>query len=378
MLWVKRLSPEVARHHQLEKTSLIGFDSRSPLHRFTLCFMPFRALPAGLRSAAELMRRPAPTLALLLAAPAWCAAQATPTILAWDRVPDHDRPGIRWEVETPQGIVSCDKVQVLVTERRCTALIVRPLPTRIRLRACLATCAAWSPPARLPDQSQEPRQVTIRSGPPKSGARGAVAPDGTSNVDAAPASSNAWTAAGKTTAGANRVGVVVLESRFLMAGNPTSVTWGRVPMGSPVAGAAPSPLRIYVIANPPTSASDIVVSWPTAVAGRISVTSYQGVDQQTPVRSGSPSTASGLSTATSVSVPSAAGDMVIDVMRIGNMLPTVGEGQTLNYAKQGGSDSMGSSREVSTGSTVTMSWIHLNGAWATVAISLQPAGGGSP
>jgi len=31
-LRIKTFSPEVARHHRFAKTSLIGFDPRSPLH----------------------------------------------------------------------------------------------------------------------------------------------------------------------------------------------------------------------------------------------------------------------------------------------------------------------------------------------------------
>jgi hypothetical protein len=61
VLRIKRLSPEAARHHQLEKTGFIEFDPRSPLSFFESAGPPAprlaHAAPLALRCSAPLRSR---------------------------------------------------------------------------------------------------------------------------------------------------------------------------------------------------------------------------------------------------------------------------------------------------------------------------------
>jgi hypothetical protein len=136
--------------------------------------------------------------------------------------------------------------------------------------------------------------------------------------------------------------------------------------------------EILRLMNPPAGTADINITLNGArrfVAGAILLT---GVDQTDPI--GTYNTATGTSTAPSVTVSSAANELVVDVL--GNRYSTsasVGSGQTLRWTNvtTNGTDSRnirGSSSTEAGASSVTMSWtLGSSCEWAIVAVPVRPA-----
>lgn len=210
----------------------------------------------------------------------------------------------------------------------------------------------------------------------------AVLHDGEANLTGRHASAATWTLSGKTTAGSDRVGVV----RFMASTDSpvTSVTWGGVAMtlvGSVVRSDAT--IYAYEIPAPPTEASDVLIAFTSgSPSGPYTVSSYNGVDQTTPIRNQGAGalfvSATGTSTTPSVNVTSATGDLVLDAMDVAQVISSVGANQTTEFLDTaGGSDRFGASREAGA-ATVTMSWTTGSAGWSILAFSLNAATGGEP
>ena len=204
-----------------------------------------------------------------------------------------------------------------------------------------------------------------------------VAFDGEAVVAAEFSATDTWTLAAKTTAGANRVGVLALFYTTVSA--PTSVEYGGNAMTSVVSEVwGTRTVRLYQYVAPPTGATSIVVGFAGSESGIAAVVSYNGVDQTTPIRAGSPNTATGTSTAPSVAITSQADDMVVDAVVISHLLSSAGGGQTERHNDDDGARSLGGSDEAG-GASVTMSWTGAgSAAWAIVGASLAAVGGGPP
>lgn len=204
----------------------------------------------------------------------------------------------------------------------------------------------------------------------------AVAHDGESNIVARQATATTWTISGKTTAGSNRCGVFLFMAGFApAAGYPT---WGgSVMTAGPTVARGSAVIRAYVIAAPPTSASNVVTQWEGGAPadGPYAIASFNGVDQTTPIRGGSGNTATGTSTTPSVAITSQTGDMVIDAVDLAQLLTAAGAGQTEIGQSLGGSEEFGASYEAGA-STVTMSWSGNSAAWSILGFSLAASGGG--
>ena len=137
---------------------------------------------------------------------------------------------------------------------------------------------------------------------------------------------------------------------------------------------------------PSASTTTLYVSWPsnqdeTAIGGA----SYTGVDQTTPLGTQASATGAPISTAATVDVSSAAGELVVDVVAFldnsGNITSlTAGAGQTarVDIDLVGGLDfeSFGMSEEAGA-ATVTMSWTGTgtNTGWTIKGVPLKPSGG---
>ena len=202
----------------------------------------------------------------------------------------------------------------------------------------------------------------------------AVAYDGEANVTAGLNGVTSVTLSGKTTAGSNRCAIWHagwgddLSNITTITYAGTGMTSAVVVDGSGITGA------IYRFLNPTTAGSDVAVSWGAAVYGACGCSSYNGVDQTTPV-SGTANATNLSSTPATVNITSATGEVVVDGCGQAYATPTVGAGQTQVFNSDGGSGfyfGLGS-REAGA-ATVTMSWTFSgNQGWVIVAASLKAA-----
>lgn len=215
----------------------------------------------------------------------------------------------------------------------------------------------------------------------------AVAHDGEANVSGAVNFGNTITLASKTTAGSDRAGVVMVGWENAEGATVSSVTWNGVSMGAARISQVndlqtPDAIfnsSIYVIVNPPTGASDVVVTFSDDVRGGAGAAGFTGVDQTTPVRAGSTvgleASAGGTQ---SVTVNASAGDMAVDAAmdESGGGGATVDASQTQVFKVENTSGgekwSMGSYEALS-GSSVGMAWDSTD-FWCQCALALASAG----
>lgn len=192
-----------------------------------------------------------------------------------------------------------------------------------------------------------------------------------------------------TTSGNDRalaVGVHVLDSPT--AALVSTITYNSVSLGTEIANVLnPSYTRTqaYCLAGPASGSNTLAVTMNGAsefhlVLGAISAT---GVNQTTPVRSGSLQTQNADSASPSLTISSAAGDLVVDFITVGQsnvpgVAPAAGAGQTSRYTQTGSYSGVGGSTEPGA-SSVTMTWTTTGiGApeLAYIGFSLQDVGGG--
>ena len=138
--------------------------------------------------------------------------------------------------------------------------------------------------------------------------------------------------------------------------------------------------RQYVLATNDKAAGSHTVSVSytgTAVGTAFGAASYAGVDQTTPIRSGSATSASGSDDAPTVAVTSQADDLAIDMVYHAAVTETAGGGQTERIDVANGGNQLSVSDEAGAAS-VTMSW-SLSAASNCVLCALSvAAAGGAP
>src|SRR5438876_1626661 len=185
-----------------------------------------------------------------------------------------------------------------------------------------------------------------------------------------------------TTSGTNRLLVVGVSWAASSALTVSSVTYGVQTMtsiGSAVNGTNAGMQLFYLPESllPASGTADNVTVNMSSSASELvggSIT-FTGVNQTTPV--GIFASATGSSTAASVTVPSNTGETVIDTVATKiKTAPTVGGGQTQQWnpgSTQGQGWGAGSTKPGA--SSVTMSWTVANGAWAIGAVGIKPAAG---
>jgi hypothetical protein len=134
-------------------------------------------------------------------------------------------------------------------------------------------------------------------------------------------------------------------------------------------------VKLFRIVNPPESASDIVFEFSAPVAMGYIASSYNGVDQDTPCEN--TITATGSGPTASVTITSAAGNLVIDAVTCaGPSVAPIDITQEGSDVTDGGSYTMGAGRDDGAASVV-MSWdLSSSVAWAIIATSLRASGGG--
>ncbi len=133
-------------------------------------------------------------------------------------------------------------------------------------------------------------------------------------------------------------------------------------------------ITIYRLINPPSGTANVVVNF-SGTLGKgavVSATSFRGVDQTTPL--GTFNSAIGSSTAPSVNIASASGDLVYDVLALKNLTAlTANSGQTERWDLSAGEIRGGGSTEPATTTSTTMSWTTANAKWAIGGVAIKPA-----
>jgi hypothetical protein len=174
----------------------------------------------------------------------------------------------------------------------------------------------------------------------------------------------------KTTAGSNRC--AILHAGWWHGDTAiSSITYGGSAMTLVVGqthAASGNRATLYRFLNPPTTGTTVTITWGGDVFGSVACSSYNNVDQTTPVSN------TAAANSNSVSCTSANGEMVVDCNKQWTT-PTVGAGQTQIHNQGPSGDDCASSRELSTGSSVTMSWGG-NDNSVIVAASLKEASAG--
>uniref|UniRef100_UPI00262434A2 DUF4347 domain-containing protein n=1 Tax=Zoogloea sp. TaxID=49181 RepID=UPI00262434A2 len=177
-------------------------------------------------------------------------------------------------------------------------------------------------------------------------------------------------------AGSNRV--MFVELSISTSGTyATGVTYGGV--GMTLVGRSSSgvvPVEIWKLVNPTVGTASVVASFSATTAAAGGATTYNGVDQTTPVR-GSFVSAFGNSTTVSVTVASAPGDLVIDAQSWQG-LPSggaPGPGQTITWSQQNASITGGSTSEAGAASVEMSSSFGSSTNWVIGAVSLKAAAG---
>jgi hypothetical protein len=137
--------------------------------------------------------------------------------------------------------------------------------------------------------------------------------------------------------------------------------------------------EIWQLKSPPVGTTNVVV---TATVGTSTLlggaTSFQGVDQTTPL--GTPVLTSGSGGEASATVSSIPGELVVAVAAVrGGTTSTIGTGQTPLWLKTdgaGGAAAWGAASTKLGNPSVTMSWsvnAAAAGGWSEVAVAIKPA-----
>ena len=212
----------------------------------------------------------------------------------------------------------------------------------------------------------------------------AVTHDGTADVGGSCTAALTLTITGKTTAGANRCGVVSVGWT-----NETPVisgaTWNGVAMTIVEQGAETAQISLgaglLVIVDPPTGAADIVITFDAAATAQAMAYSFTGVDQATPVSAENEVITTGTTPSpVTITVATAADEVVVDAVswsHFDTVAASVGANQisVMNAVQATYYFALASYQLGSDGGV--MSWtLPGDASWITIAASLKAAAGG--
>jgi hypothetical protein len=132
----------------------------------------------------------------------------------------------------------------------------------------------------------------------------------------------------------------------------------------------------WILTSPTTGNQDLYFSFPDDQNAGIWIMDVVGGDTTTPTSGVQTGTGSGPNT--SLTVTSATGDIVVDVLALQYTYrsPNVGSGQT-EFTAQALSDTEGVASNEAGATSVTMSWTSINGdPWAHLAFNVKAGSGG--
>lgn len=194
----------------------------------------------------------------------------------------------------------------------------------------------------------------------------AVAFDAVSSAEALSASSLTFS---HTCTGSDRY--LTVGVNILGVGTVTGITYNGVAMTQLVViqNTPDCKVEIWGLAAPATGANNVVVTLSGLEAVGSGAISFTGVDQSS--STSSPQTNSADSaTSSSVTVTSATGDMVVDIVGTSSMSPTVGAGQTQRYTTSPAAGFGNGSTEAGAASVV-MSWTFSSNSVAQAAVNIK-------
>jgi len=133
---------------------------------------------------------------------------------------------------------------------------------------------------------------------------------------------------------------------------------------------------LWYLASPTVTTADVVITYSSANRNVASASVYSGVDQTTPIRSGSAS-ANGTDATATVNITATLGDMIVDAVGQVSAGPDTAAGNRTerhDFASTGGgTDTRGAGQEfLATGGADTMSYtMGSSDNWAIVAMALR-------
>ena len=242
----------------------------------------------------------------------------------------------------------------------------------------LEAASAGANPAALPASAVPLNTPLLAS---YAGTLGTIAVDTISSAATASGGAASLTFSHTVNSGSDSILIVEVTSSHGGAGDPvTSVTYGG--QNLTLLGSANLPnaesADIWYLLAPPVGTASVVVTLTGSCHFVAGATDYFGVDQATPL--GTLVTATGNSSTPSLTVASAAGQLVIDsLIAQGDVAPIApsGPGQTQLWSQTTGTsagDALGGGSDQAGASSVTMSWTQSSAKnWALAAVPLISA-----
>jgi hypothetical protein len=216
--------------------------------------------------------------------------------------------------------------------------------------------------------------ATTASTLPISAAPAGVAVDNITTNSSANPGSTTFSVSHTTGSGLNRLMLVGISQKNKLV---NSVTYGGVPMtlvGEEISNGN-ARMHLYMLLNPTPGTADVVVNLSANPDKGIvvSATTFTGVNQTTPLGIFNSATAN--SNSPTVTVSSATGELVFDVMTMRQQTITVGAGQTQRWNVNAGGEIYGGAGSTKPGAaSITMSWTPSGSKeWAIGAVSIKPA-----
>ena len=213
--------------------------------------------------------------------------------------------------------------------------------------------------------------ATTGSTPPLS-ITSAVAIDAISTKSSSDPGSTTFSVSHTTGTGYNRLMLVGISQKDRSV---TGVTYGGIPLNleGGVISSSNARIHLYSLVNPPSGAANVVVTLSSNPDKGIvvGVTTFTGVDQTTPL--GTFAGTQAKTAAPSISVASATGELVYDVVAFRNETLSVGSGQTQSWNIATGGEMYGGGSTEPGASSVSMNWTaSASQDWAIGAISIKP------
>lgn len=213
----------------------------------------------------------------------------------------------------------------------------------------------------------------------------AVTIDGTTIVTGTSTAATTLTITGKTTTGSNRVGGV---SVMWNSQTPviTGATWNGVAMtialqGTETVDGSLGAAILYIV-NPPTGASNIVITWNVAATAVASAWSVQDAHQSSTISASHAGTSTAGGSVITNTVTTASGELIVDAVSLTQFdvnVPSVGANQTSISNQLYASFYFGVSSSQAGADGGVMSWT-IGGAgdaaFISIAVSIAAAGGG--
>jgi len=192
---------------------------------------------------------------------------------------------------------------------------------------------------------------------------------------------NGGSTSGTLTSGAftptntNRLLLVTIGSVVGANNAVSAVTFGGVPLTKLTeAASGANKIEFWYLKNPAAAANTITITWPAtnSLEASVGYSCLYNVDQV--VTFGPPASVSGAVDPTSLTVQSAAGDIIVDAMEVTDKAFNAGQGQTQLFLSGNNSIDIRSSwKSASTGAVTTtgMSWSGITGGWVTVGVAIK-------